>query len=62
MKLLLVSERMNCSPQMMEMLQNDLIHTVKKYFLIEEDKIMIQITNEPLALNTKIPLLGKKDR
>ncbi len=62
MKLLLVSERINCSPQMMEMLRNDLIHTVKKYFLIEEDKIEIRITDEPLALNTKIPLLGKKDR
>ena len=31
MKLLLVSERIDCSPQMMKLLRNDLIHTVKKY-------------------------------
>lgn len=29
MKLLLVSERIDCSPQMMKLLRNDLIHTVK---------------------------------
>ena len=31
MKMLLVSERIDCSPQMMKMLKNDMIHTVKKY-------------------------------
>ena len=31
MKLLLLSERIDCSPQMMQMLKSDLIHTVKKY-------------------------------
>ncbi len=30
MQLLLISERIDCSPQMMKMLKNDLIHTVKK--------------------------------
>ena len=30
MKLLLISERIDCSPQMMKMLRNDMIHTVKK--------------------------------
>ena len=35
-KLLLVSERIDCSPQMISMLKNDLIHTVKKYISIDE--------------------------
>lgn len=34
MKLLLVSERIDCSPQMMKLLRNDLIHAVKKYVVI----------------------------
>ena len=34
MKLLLISERIDCSPQMMKMLRNDMIHTVKKYLTI----------------------------
>ena len=33
MKLLLISERIECSPQMMKMLKSDLVHTVKKYVL-----------------------------
>mgnify|MGYP000010695354 FL=1 len=38
MKVLLISERMECSPQMMKMLKKDLIHTVRKYVAIEEIK------------------------
>ena len=38
MKLLLISERIDCSPQMMKMLKSDLVHTVKKYVSIEESK------------------------
>ena len=39
MKLLLISERIECSPQMMKMLKSDLVHTVKKYVTIEENKV-----------------------
>ena len=38
MKLLLISERIECSPQMMKMLKSDLVHTVKKYVTIEETR------------------------
>ena len=41
MKLLLISERIDCSPQMMKMLRNDMIHTVKKYLTIDEKQIKI---------------------
>ena len=34
MKLLLVSERIDCSPQMMKLLRNDLIHAVKNTLLL----------------------------
>ena len=62
MKLLLISERIDCSPQMMKMLRSDLIHTVKKYLTIDEEQVMIKITQEPAVLQAFIPVLNKKDR
>ena len=62
MKVLLISERMECSPQMMKMLKKDLIHTVRKYVAIEENKVKIQITQEPTVLLAYIPVVTKKDR
>lgn len=61
MKLLLVSERIDCSPQMMKMLKNDLIHTVKKYISIEESQVVIRITQEPAVLHADIPVISKKE-
>lgn len=62
MKLLLVSERIGCSPQMMKMLKNDMIHTVKKYIAIDEKQVHIRITQEPLVLHAEIPLRAKKEQ
>lgn len=62
MKLLLLSERIDCSPQMMQMLKSDLIHTVKKYLTIEEEQVKLKITQEPAALYVYVPVLDKKDR
>ena len=52
MKLLLVSERIDCSPQMMKLLRND---------LIDEPGVTIQITQEPPVLHAVIPVLKKRD-
>ena len=62
MKLLLLSERIDCSPQMMQMLKSDLIHTVKKYLTIEEEQVTLKITQEPAVLYVYVPVLDKKDR
>ena len=64
-KLLLVSERIDCSPQMISMLKNDLIHTVKKYISIDEKQVTVQITQEPPVIHAKIPVMlqkGTKDK
>lgn len=61
MKLLLVSERIDCSPQMMKLLRNDLIHTVKKYVVIDETKVAIQIRQDPPVMYATIPVLKKRD-
>ena len=47
---------------MMKMLKKDLIHTVRKYVAIEENKVKIQITQEPTVLMAYIPVVTKKDR
>lgn len=39
MKMLLVSERIDCSPQMMKMLKNDMIHTVKNILQLTRRKL-----------------------
>ena len=62
MKLLLLSERIDCSPQMMQMLKSHLIHTVKKYLTIEEEQVKLKITQEPAVLYVYVPVLDKKDR
>ena len=62
MKLLLLSERIDCSPQMMQMLKSDLIHTVKKYLTIEEEQVKLKIAQEPAVLYVYVPVLDKKDR
>lgn len=62
MKLLLVSERINCSPQMMTILKNDLIHTVKKYITIDETQVHIHITQNPAVLHADIPVRSKKEQ
>lgn len=61
MKLLLVSERLECSPQMMKMLRSDLIKTIKKYVIIDEKNVVLQISQEPVILYATFPVLKKRD-
>ena len=44
LKLLLVSDRANCSPEIMELIKNDIINVIKKYMEIDCDGLDIQIT------------------
>mgnify|MGYP002938862758 CR=1 FL=1 len=55
MKLLLVSERIGCSLQMMDLLKDDMIHTVKKYVSIDEEGVVFWISQEPPVLHADIP-------
>lgn len=61
MKLLLVSERIECSPQMMKMMRNDLIHSVKKYVTIDEDGVVLRISKNPAVLYATIPVRKIKE-
>ena len=55
LKLLLTSERLECTPQM-TMLQNDLIRAVNKYFAVHEQKVEIRYRKDTATVTAYIPL------
>ncbi len=44
LKLLLVSDRANCSPDVMEQIKNDIIDVISRYMEIDTSGLEIQIT------------------
>lgn len=44
LKILLISDRVNCSPEMMEMIKNDIAKVISKYMKIDPQTMEIQIT------------------
>ena len=58
LKLLLVSDRANCSPEMMEMIKRDIIQVISKYMDIDADALDVKITEtESDADNGMVPAL-----
>ncbi|MEY8516090.1 cell division topological specificity factor MinE [Lachnospiraceae bacterium 29-84] len=58
LKLLLISDRANCSPDVMEMIKNDIIQVISKYMEIDADGLDIQITQtESEGNNGNVPAL-----
>ena len=58
LKLVLVSDRANCSPELMEQMKNDMLNVVSKYIEIDMDGIDIKISaNNALDSKSTIPSL-----
>lgn len=58
LKLLLVSDRANCSPETMELIKNDIIKVIAKYMEIDSEGLDIQITQtESEGNNGSVPAL-----
>ena len=58
LKLLLISDRANCSPEIMEKIKNDIIKVISKYMEIDCDGLDIQITQtESESENGRVPAL-----
>ena len=57
LKILLISDRMNCSPQMMELIKNDVAKVISKYMKIDTANMEIQISKTSPALYANIPIL-----
>ena len=58
LKILLISDRVNCSPEMMDMIKNDIARVISKYMKIDTASMDIQITKTGVTgRNTKMPVL-----
>lgn len=58
LKLVLVSDRANCSPEIMENIKNDIIKVITKYMEIDCEGLDIQITQtESEGSNGTVPVL-----
>ena len=44
LKILLMSDRVNCSPEMMELIKTDIAKVISKYMKIDAENIEIQIS------------------
>ncbi len=64
LKILLISDRVNCSPEMMEMIKTDIAKVISKYMKIDAQSMEIQIAKtgnkergKRPALYANIPIL-----
>ena len=58
LKILLISDRVNCSAEMIEMIKNDIIKVISKYMEIDCENLDIQITQtESDGQNGHVPAL-----
>ncbi len=46
LKILLISDRVNCSPEMMELIKNDIAKVISKYMKIDADNMEIEINTK----------------
>ncbi len=56
LKLLLLAEHVECSPNTMQMLKNDMIQTAGKYLSINESEVIVCFTQSPPMLTARMPL------
>ncbi len=61
LKLLLVADRVSCSPQTMQMLKNDMIKAAGKYVPIDSGNVSISFRQSPPVLTASIPLKTRTD-
>lgn len=57
LKILLISDRVNCSPEMMEMIKMDIAKVISKYMKIDAKSMEIQITKTGTKGRVKTPSL-----
>ena len=57
LKILLISDRVNCSPEMMELIKADIVSVISKYMKIDTVLMNRQIPKSTPALYANIPIL-----
>ena len=70
LKILLISDRVNCSPEMMELIKNDIAQVISKYMKIDSTSMEVQISKtgssgrngkKKPVLYANIPILDLRD-
>ena len=57
LKLVLIHDRSNCSPQMLEMLKTDILNVISNYMDIDEREMDIQISQGDTDETSNVPML-----
>lgn len=57
LKILLISDRVSCSPEMLEHIKNDISKVISKYMKIDTVNMEIQISKSSPTLYANIPIL-----
>ena len=57
LQLMLVSDRANCSPELMDQIKKDIMDVLAKYVEIDTEKLEIQINQADSGDNNKVPVL-----
>ena len=50
LKALIVSDRVNCTPDMLEKIEIELYRTISKYFTVEENAFDVRITRDHIYI------------
>ena len=68
LKILLISDRVSCSPHMLELIKLDIAKVISKYMKIDTDSMEIEINNTSVkgklvkpSLYANIPILDMKN-
>lgn len=48
LKILLISDRINCSPEVMKLIKRDIARVITKYIQIDPDKMEIQVSKRKI--------------
>lgn len=57
---LLIAERIDCSPRMMQMMKNDVGKTVSRYLTVDSQNISVRLERTPNVLVICIPMKETK--
>lgn len=56
LKILLISDRVNCSPEILEMIKKDIAEVISRYMKIDTNNMEIQISKAPTRARGRRPL------
>ena len=54
LKILLISDRVNCSPEILEMIKKDIAEVISRYMKIDTNNMEIPVSYTHLTLPTKL--------